>query len=124
MKNIIEIRLEGLPKTPNELVRLHWAQKAKEAKKWRTMSAYVARKFKPKTPFESVELTFIRGSSRQCDFDNGIAALKPIIDGLKDAGIILDDNPNVVKAIRFGWEKASRSCGYIKIIVDPIDRYL
>lgn len=85
------------------------------------MSAWAAKKHKPKHPYAQVQLTFIRGSSRQCDFDNGIASIKPIVDGLKDAGIIADDNPSIVKAIFFGWEKAKPKEGYVKIIIDPIE---
>lgn len=117
---MIEITLQGLPKTPNQLVRMHWAAKHKESKRWRTMTAYAAKKVAPKKPFEAVTLTFVRHSSRRVDIDNGISALKPIIDGLKDGGIILDDNPNVVKSIAFDWNKAAPKEGFIKIIVMPI----
>lgn len=100
---------------------LHWAIRAKENKKWRSDVGLIARSCKPKNPFHACELTFIRHSSRPTDIDNGIASLKPLIDGLKDGGIISDDNPNVVRAIHFGWEKAKPGKGFIEIKIMPID---
>lgn len=117
---MIEIVFQGLPPTPN--TKVHWAVKAKTAKKWRTQARYLALKARPigHKPFISVELTIVRGSARPCDIDNAIAAAKPLIDGIVDAKIISDDNPNVVKAIRYEWQKTAPKAGYVKIIVDPV----
>lgn len=117
---MIEILLEGLPPTPNQLIRMHWAQVAKEKKRWRTMTYYQARSLRPQTPYRHVELTVVRGSSRGTDLDNVLAAVKPIIDGLVDAGILADDCPKVVQRIIPMWEKAPIRKGFIKIIVREI----
>lgn len=118
---MIEILLQGLPKTPNQLKTMHWAARAKHSKQWRSAARWMAFKSQPKQPLRQVRLTFIRGSSRQCDYDNGIASVKPLIDGLVDAGIIADDNPSIVKAVLFGWEKAPQKAGFMKIIIEPLE---
>lgn len=117
---MIELQISGLPKTPNELKKLHHMARYREAKKWRATACWTALKHKPKHPFKQVELTFVRCSSKQCDLDNGIASVKPIIDGLVDAKLFTDDNPSIVKEIHFGWEPAPPNKGFIKIIIVPL----
>lgn len=115
----IEITFAGLPKSPNRRMSMHWRAKGREVKAWRTKAAWVARAHpdRPEEPWRLVELTLIRGASRMCDIDNHISSFKALIDGLVDAGIILDDNPNVVRAIRCEHIPTKRDATYVKIIV-------
>lgn len=118
---MIEIILTGLPEGPNVTKTWHWAKKAKKVKQWRVMAAWMASKHRPKTPFSKIELSIIRFSSQPMDADNAIASCKPLIDGLKDAKIIVDDNPNVIVKIHYEWQKASPKQGQIKLIVEEVE---
>lgn len=120
---VVQITIPGLPKTPN--IRQHWAAKAAHNKKWRKMAgeaAWAEWKKYPQCgkPLQRVRLTLIRGSTKEPDLDNLVASFKSIIDGLKDAGIISDDNPRVVSEIKPRWEKAPRKAGYVKVIVEEL----
>lgn len=121
---ILEIMGE-LPKTPNELSGMHWGKVSKLRARWRYQTAYLAKveakAQKAKVPFKKVELTLIRGSSRKTDLDNIIASFKPLIDGLKDAGIITDDNPSVVVKIHAHWEQTKRDATFVRLVIDPIE---
>lgn len=124
----IEIVLSGLPTSLNKLKTMHWAKKAREAKTWRAATCYMAKKVIsqlkpiPKLPFKAVCLTFIRASSQPMDPDNGIGSIKPLIDGLRDSGIIANDDPSVVKTIHHGWEKSRPGHGFIKIIIEEVNK--
>lgn len=52
---------------------------------------YLTLKQKPLKPIENPRLLFIRYGKRLLDHDNFTASLKPVVDGLKHAGIIVDD---------------------------------
>ena len=73
----------------------HWSVRAKWAKAWRTQSGFVAaqhaRGIDPKTP---KRIIFTGHVVRKFDCDNFMSAMKPVRDGLKDAGIIHDDGPD------------------------------
>lgn len=100
---------------------MHWAVKMKETKRWRS-ATYIAcmQKQRPREAMYSVKLTLVRGSSKECDIDNHIASFKPIIDGLRDAKIISDDTPNVVREMQALWVKTSPKQGFVQVIVESI----
>jgi hypothetical protein len=52
---------------------------------------------RPEKPLTSFQITAIRHASRFLDYDNLVASLKPVLDGLKLAKVIEDDNWNFVK---------------------------
>lgn len=119
---MIEIKLEGLPMLPNKLRTMHWARRARECATWRRAAAYMAKKTLPESfkPYEQCVIFLIRASTSECDMDNGIASFKPLIDGLVDAGVMVDDGPTVVTQIKFGWEPAKRGSGHVRIEVRPV----
>jgi len=46
---------------------------------------------RPNKPLRKFKITVIRYYSRYLDFDNAVASVKPLIDGMKHAGVIKDD---------------------------------
>jgi hypothetical protein len=113
----MEIRLNGLPKTPNGS-HGHWRSAAGERKKWRT-AVYMTAFFKrPPEPLKKAILTCIRFSSVEPDQDNLAASFKGCIDGLKDAGIIVDDKSSCVVKRTYLWMKAPPKEGSVKICVE------
>jgi hypothetical protein len=84
--------------TPNS--RLHWAARARQVAQSRQTTRTIASQFRTLQGVAAarsgeqrgVTLTLVRGKhQRILDEDNCVGALKPILDGLKDAGWIYDD---------------------------------
>lgn len=85
---------------------------ASQARCWGMLAALEARQAHPRAafPFTEVALLYRFSHPRQSapDLDNLIAACKPYLDGLVQAGILADDGPRIVQRIeaeyRFGAE--------------------
>lgn len=79
-----------LPLGPNE--RLHWHEKAQIVAKWRgaAKDAAEAAGIPPQARIR-VSAVLYRRSIGQADEDNDRARLKPVLDGLRDAGVVADD---------------------------------
>ena len=103
MPKTITLRLPWFPRelSPNVARRLHWAAKAKAAKAYRELCGWEARLQHPvplhlgSTMFNSLALattTFHVDTKRRYDLDNLMASLKPMWDGIVDAGILQDDS--------------------------------
>lgn len=54
---------------------------------------------KPKEPLKKFKLSAHRYSSKTLDYDNFIGSLKPVIDGLRLAGVIYDDSWGYIQSI-------------------------
>jgi hypothetical protein len=119
MTYALEIILDGLPPSTN-LRYSHWAIKAKEQAKWRLASKMAAYLRRPTEPLQRAKVTCVRRSSREADYDNLVIAFKPIIDGLVDAKILIDDTSAVIVAREYRWEKARERMGSVLIRVEEV----
>lgn len=72
--------------------RLHWAEKARITQQVRTMTAWLCKSHRAANVVR-VTLTYTPADSRRRDADNLVALLKPICDGIVDAGVVTDDDP-------------------------------
>jgi crossover junction endodeoxyribonuclease RusA len=73
--------------------RGHWAAKARTTKAVRNAVAVVARSKKmPACERIAVELHYQQKVARPIDGDNLMATVKPCVDGLRDAGVVPDDD--------------------------------
>ncbi len=117
MKYRLEFEMQGLPKNPNGS-HGHWTAAASIRKKWRKGSFAMALSKKQAKPLDKCSVECIRYSSRASDFDNLVASFKPVIDGLIDAGIIVDDNEKCVISRKYRNELTKPGKGKIKVIVD------
>ena len=90
-----------LPLPPKELhpnARPHWAQKAKATKKyrsdakWATLYAMDISETNGEWPTATVKATFYVKTNHKRDADNMLASLKAAMDGLADAGLIVNDS--------------------------------
>lgn len=110
MKLLAEFEIKGAPKTVNSLVRMHWAAKYNEAKRWKQCVGICCRQLKINgMRLKKATLEFTRFSSREPDFDNLAGSFKHILDGLVEAEVIVDDKPSVIGSPIFAWEKCKRS---------------
>lgn len=129
---IVEFEIAGLPKMTNTS-RVHWTKKMREAKKWKELVQgevhnYLARKvflsqFGGEFPFSALSkanITLTRYSSVEPDFDGLVSSFKHVIDGLKVAGVIIDDKASVIGQPKYLWEKAKPRMGKIKVRVESV----
>lgn len=74
----------------------------------------------PKEPLEKCEVICTRFSSRKSDFDNLVASFKPVIDGLRDARIIKDDDESVIVKRDYLNAKCKPGEGHITVKVTEL----
>jgi len=80
--------------SPN--ARVHWAKKAKAAKSYREVAQWAAFKKMHPAPAKweksSYKARFYFPTARRRDADNAIASLKSALDGVADAGLVVNDS--------------------------------
>lgn len=117
----LDFELLGLPPTTNGS-HGHWRVAAAERKRWRTASATIAKLRRPTKPLERIRLVLTRFSSSKPDRDNLAISFKPIVDGLRDGGVIVDDTDEVIVSCAYQWIKSSPKQGKIRIEVEEIQQ--
>lgn len=117
---VLEITLPGLPRTTNRL-NVHWRVRQTNTKKWQNAVILEARrKGTPLAPLERAQLTLTRYSAKECDFDNLVSSFKPLIDGLRIAGVIKDDKQSVIGQSIYLQGVAKRNKGFITMKVEEV----
>ena len=96
--------------------RLHWAQRSKLNKLWRARAYCAIGKDKPRYPLDKVRCIITKYSTRACDWDNMVTQFKPVIDGLVDAGVVIDDSVEHFSA-EYKFEKCKKSFEKIHIFI-------
>lgn len=84
--------------------RLHWAAKAKLSREWRDAAKWGAHEFRGRTQTKqqppclvTVHVPVV--GNRRRDPHNWFPTVKPIVDGLVDAGLWPDDTPEWVRCM-------------------------
>lgn len=113
----LKLSIPGLPQTINALGRAHWSVKAKESKKWRWCVVLMVGDKTPEKPLKKAKVSLTRHSSSSPDFDGLVSSFKHVLDGLIDAGVILNDRFENIGAPEYVWEKSGRRAGKITIEV-------
>ena len=114
----MRIELGQLPDpdlNPNK--RHHYMKLARAKRDAREMAkALACEQVRPNPPFEKshITITFIAQDRRGRDLDNCIAQTKSYIDGLRDAGIIVNDTADRV-SYTFRYERGDKNNTIIKI---------
>jgi crossover junction endodeoxyribonuclease RusA len=90
---VIHLPLPTPALQPNS--RAHWIVKARETKQYRQRAMLEARSILPHDwqPMEyaTVQCVFTFAQRRRRDGDNLLASMKAAYDGLRDAGVVVDD---------------------------------
>jgi Holliday junction resolvase RusA-like endonuclease len=111
LAQFLVIRIEGRPPTPN--ARRHWHLIARDNAVWKDTAKKVAEQAVAEWEAKhglrwrtvrraSVSVAFGLPDKRRRDLDNLIASCKPLIDGIVDAGVIVDDSIDVITVMEFG----------------------
>lgn len=100
---MIEVRVPGHPPGGNELHRMGKWGIRKSRETWRQATFVLALDARPggMAPLSraSLGVTWRYRIRRNRDLDNLVAGLKPMIDGLVDAGILEDDHSGVLVSL-------------------------
>lgn len=100
---MIEVRVPGHPPGGNDLHRMNRWEVRKSREEWRTATFVRALDSRPGSfrPLAraSLGVTWRYRVRRNRDLDNLVAGLKPMIDGLVDAGILEDDHSGILVAL-------------------------
>lgn len=115
----LEFEIPGLPPTQNGSHKGFRAA-AKIRKEWRMAACVSAKSRRPPSPLKKVKLWVTRCSSVRTDFGNRVGAAKPILDGLVDAGIIDDDNDDVIIEQHYLHENVAKGKGKMRVRVEEI----
>lgn len=113
----LAIEIEHLPKLPNQLLGAHWTVRSGHAKKWRVLVKLNVNSKRPKSPLPKAMVRLTRVSSVRPDHDGLVGSFKAVIDGLKHAGVIIDDTHEVIGQPEYNHEKGKPGAGLIKIEV-------
>ena len=97
---------------PSPNSRIHWAERARRGKQAREIVAAAARSERNRLDLDkaakprTVQLTRIYSARHKImDADNVTAAMKPAVDGLRDAGWLVDDTPAWLTLLPMEQEK-------------------
>jgi hypothetical protein len=97
------IEYEVRPWSLNKERTLHHMARAKLVKEWREAfrDAAIAENIPPLEMIEVIAQPYVLNARYRQDTGNCFPALKAAVDGLIDAGVIIDDNSTVVVKITF-----------------------
>jgi hypothetical protein len=118
----LTLEIPRLPKLQAANGREHWRVRYNEERWWKHQVGWHAMaKGLPRTPLTRARIVCVRRSTTEPDHDNLAASFKPAIDGLKLCGVIEDDKPAVIGKPEYGWERAKRGQGGVRILVEAIE---
>src|SRR5690625_3567368 len=100
---ILDFDMLGPVPTANRVHRMHYHAVGKMRREWRKTSASLTRIARI-APCDRIRITaWVEDSDRRrlSDPDAPAPAVKPVIDGLVDAGVIPDDGPEHVSSVTY-----------------------
>lgn len=115
-KYSLVIEIKGLPAMTNVAFAKHWTSRLREAQKWKTKVISACYGKAPPSPLKTAHIKFTRFSCKKPDYDGCVSGFKHVLDGLKKAGIIVDDDWNSIQPV-YEWEMIGRKHGKIRIEV-------
>jgi len=106
-----KIVVSGLPKSPNQIGRSHWALQAEEKREWAKKIAWLAKAAYKGEPYSRAHVVFriYVGDNRRHDPDNlAWAVTKPTLDALKGIILVDDSIDNVTLEYEYLRDKPRR----------------
>lgn len=87
----LTLEIKGLPKSTNQLLGSSWGKKKDNAVLWKKIVKDYVRGKEPPEPLTRVKLSLVRCNYRTLDYDGCVASMKPVVDGLVEAGVLQND---------------------------------
>lgn len=88
----IKLTFDQLPKSLNVTLRKHWRAQRSEGKCWDDMVALQCCNKLPDQPLQRVKIRIVRHFWQMMDYDGLVGSMKPVVDALVTAGVMIDDN--------------------------------
>lgn len=100
---MVRVVVPGRPPGANDLIRLgHWRIRAVR-QEWKDRTVMAVREIGgvPGAPWSraQVGVTWRCRLNRRRDFDNLVSGIKPLLDGLVEAGVLEDDSTDVLEIL-------------------------
>ncbi len=96
---MITLEIPRVPVSPNYLRGKHWRYRHKNSTVWNQEIYYAVHQARVHRdpPYEHAKVTIHRRSKGELDPDNLVACVKPVIDALRYAKVLVDDSPAHLK---------------------------
>jgi Holliday junction resolvase RusA-like endonuclease len=101
----LELELKTIPPSLNQLLSKGWRFRHFNFLKIKNEIKNQCSGQAPTIPLTNFKISINRLTTKQLDIDNFISSLKPVLDGLVMAGVIQDDNWQLLNKLQFGQEK-------------------
>ena len=104
----------------NANARDHWTKKGRLTRSWRSASAAWARhqKLRPVTQPVVIVATVTKTNSRRFDVENLAPTVKAAIDGLRDSGVLPEDDTRWVTEVRLRAGNPDRAAS-LSLLITP-----
>jgi len=86
-----KIVIEKIPPSQNYLLRMHWSKRKKIFDRWEKYIWACGKIKQTNQRYNKIKIIFYFPKGRRRDLDN-YAGFQPLLNGLKTAGLIKDDN--------------------------------
>lgn len=104
----------------NANARDHWTKKGRLTRSWRSASAAWAKhqKLRPVTQPVVIVATVVKTNSRRFDVENLAPTVKAAIDGLRDSGVLPEDDTRWVTEVRLRAGDPDRAAS-LSLLITP-----
>lgn len=118
---MIHLEILRVPLALNEMLRIGWRHRHRHNQLWNQEVFYALQQagyMQPRTPYPRARVTIDRGGRREMDPDNLVGTIKPVVDALRYAHVLVDDSSKhielvVTQSIHYQQPRTS-------IVVEPL----
>lgn len=107
----ISLTFHSLPKSLNKALRSNRFKNNQSNKNWDMIVFGTCRNQMPASPLKKARIKIVRHFYRTLDYDGLVGSLKPVVDGLVSAGVLIDDSWAVLGAWDVSQEFRPKSQG-------------
>ena len=117
----LRIEIPGLPSLQSGAFG-HWSARRRHDSRWKELVGYSTLGKRPEQPLERAFIVCTRysASRKAPDFENLAASFKPLLDGLVNVRVLIDDNQDVIGQPEYHWEKCPRGEGRVVMEVSEV----
>jgi hypothetical protein len=117
---VIKLEIPRIPPSPNDLLGMHWRYRKKNCDLWQkeVWYALITAGYSPqRIPYPRAKVCIHRQSHGELDPDNLVACVKPILDALRYAHVLVDDSSKHLELVvtQARTPRASAPCTLIEI---------
>lgn len=98
---MITLEIPRVPPSPNYLLGKHWRHRHRNSQVWR-QEVWVALHqagYSQRTPYPKARVSIDRRAHRELDPDNLVGCMKPVIDALRYADVLVDDTSDHIELV-------------------------